>query len=191
MFTGIDIGLKNALPYTGGNLMKGNAGNLQRGESRLIEIHKEDSILRTFILFVQTADAVLKYADAYFYRKARLSIIKFVALQGLSASGGTMTATEIARWTLREPHNITTLVNRLKQDGLVKTEHNKADKRFVNVTLTDKGWEVLSQAKPAAREIVNQVMSSISQDDAGLLEKQLGVMRQNAHQGLERVAQSS
>ena len=168
--------------------MKGNAENLQ---SRLIEIHKEDSILGTFILFVQTADAVLKYADAYFYRKARLSIIKFVALQGLSTSGGTMTLTEIARWTLREPHNITTLVNRLRQDGLVKTEHNKADKRFVNVTLTDKGWEVLSQAKPAAREIVNQVMSSISQDDAGLLEKQLGVMRQNTHQGLATRSKSS
>jgi DNA-binding MarR family transcriptional regulator len=58
----------------------------------------------------------------------------------------------------------------------------------VNVTLTDKGWETLNRAMPVAEEIVDQVMSSIDEGDAALLEKHLRTLRQNAHQGLEHIA---
>lgn len=102
-----------------------------------------------------------------------------------------MTPSKIAKWTLRERHNITTLVDRLKKDGLVRVDRNKKDKRLVNITLTDKGREVLSQAIPAAREIVNQVMLSISEGDAVMLGKTLRVLRQNAHDGLGHVAKRS
>jgi len=158
--------------------------------SRLVDVALEDTIQRTFILFVQTADAVLKYADASFY-KAGLSVIKFVVLQLLAVKGGAMTPSEIARWTLRERHNITTLVNRLERDGLVRAERNSRDRRCVDVTLTDRGREVLSQATPVATEIVNQVMSSIGEDDTVLCEKWLRILRQNAHHGLENIAERS
>ncbi len=104
---------------------------------------------------------------------------------------GTMKPSEIAHWTLRERHNITTLVDRLERDGLVRTERNNRDRRFVNIILTDEGREVLSQAMPVAREVVNQVMQTISEDDAVLLEKSLRLLRQNAHHGLEHVAKRS
>ncbi len=155
---------------------------------RLKDVDHEDRILRTFILFVQTADVVLKYANSYFYRKEGLSVIKVIVLRVLAANGGTMTPSEIAGWTFRERHNITTLIDRLKRDGLVRVERNSSDKRFVNVSLTTKGRKVLKQAMPVAREIVNQVMLSISEGDAIPLEKSLRVLRQNAHDGLVRLA---
>ncbi|GAI90008.1 unnamed protein product, partial [marine sediment metagenome] len=72
---------------------------------------------------------------------------------------------------------------------LVTTERdNSNDKRFVNITMTDKGREILSQAMPVARNIMNHVMSSLTEADVALLEKELGVLRQNAHHGLEHVA---
>jgi DNA-binding MarR family transcriptional regulator len=160
--------------------------NYQREVSRLINVEHRDAILRTFILFVQTAHAVLKYGDAYFYRKARLSVTKFIVLQTL-AINGTMTLSEIAGWTHKERHNITTLVERLKKDGLVTTQRGSRDKRFVNVMLTDKGREVVSKATPVARDIVDQVMASISEGHAVLLEKPLIVLRQNAYDGLEHL----
>ena len=157
----------------------------------LKDIDHDDTIVKILMLFVQTAHAVLKYADAYFYRKARLSVIKHMVLQVLANKGGTMTPSKIAEWTLRERHNITTLVDRLKKDGLVRVDRNKKDKRLVNITLTDKGREILSQSTPAAGEIVNQLMLSISESEAVLLEKPLRVLRQNAHDGLEHVAKHS
>ena len=102
-----------------------------------------------------------------------------------------MTPCEIAEWTFRERHDITTLVRRLERDGLVSTKRNDTDKRFVNIVLTARGRKVLKQATPAAREIVNRAMLSISEGDGVLLEKSLRVLRQNAHHGLEHVAKHS
>ena len=115
-----------------------------------IDVTPDDIILRTFILFVQTAHAVLKYTDAHFYRKTGLSAIKFIVLRGLAFNGGSMRPSEIAKWTYRERHNITTLVDRLKRDGFVETNRNSKDRRVTTVTLTDKGQHVLSEATPVS-----------------------------------------
>jgi MarR family 2-MHQ and catechol resistance regulon transcriptional repressor len=142
-------------------------------------------------MFVQTAHTVLKYTDAHFYRKTGLSAIKFIVLNGLAFHGGSMRPSEIAEWTYRERHNVTTLVDRLKRDGLVKTNRNSRDRRVMTVTLTDKGQQVLSEATPVSWEIVKEVMRSFSEADAVLLEKQLRVLRQNAHEGLGDIARRS
>ncbi len=149
-----------------------------------IEVTLDDIILRTFIMFVQTARTVLKYTDAHFYRKTGLSAIKFTVLKALAVNGGSMRPSEIAEWTYSERHNITTLVDRLKRDRFVKTNRNSKDRRVITVTLTNKGQHVLSESTPVSWEIVKEVMRSLSEDDAVLLEKQLRVLRQNAHDGL-------
>jgi hypothetical protein len=41
---------------------------------------------------------------------------------------------------------------------------------------------------PVAQEVVQQVMSSISKEDAILLEERLEVMRANSYDGLDRTA---
>ncbi len=155
---------------------------------RLIDVGHEDRVLRTFVLFVQAADTIMKYANTHLYRKERLSVIKVIVLRVLAANGGAMTPSDIAEWTFRERHNITTLIDRMKRDGLVRVERNIKDKRFVNVSLTAKGWKVLKQILPAANEIVNRVMLSTSEGDAVPLENSLRVLRQNAHDGLEHLA---
>ena len=154
---------------------------------RLIEIDHEDDILSTFILFVQTAQAVLKYADAYLYKKTRLSVSKLVVLKALDTSRA-MILSKLAEWTTTERHNITSLTNRMKQDGLVTSERNSSNKRLVNIKLTDKGRETLNKAMPVAQEVVNQVMLSITEGDAALLKEKLRILRQNAHYGLEDLA---
>jgi len=185
LFNGVDSDIKDVISCSTTLLTEGKAAMANR-VNRLVDVEHYDTILRTFILFVQTAHAVLKYTDAHFYRKARLSATKFIVLQALGING-TMTLSEIAEWTYRERHNVTTLVERLKRDGLVTAQRGSGDKRFVNVTLTDKGREVVSQSTPVARDVVKQVMSSIRKGDAVILEKPLRVLRQNAHHGLQHL----
>lgn len=160
-----------------------------RQASGMIEVNHSDAILRTFILFVQTARAVLTYTDVHLYRKARLSIVKLIVLRALASNGGTMRPSEIADWTQTERHNITPLINRMRQEGLVEAERDSSDKRCVNVTLSDKGREALSLVTPVAREVVDQVMSSVSEGDAVLLEKLMKVLRRNADGEIEHVAE--
>ena len=158
--------------------------------SRLIEVDHEDTILSTFILFVQTAQVVLKYVDTYLYRKTRLSVSKLITLKTLDTRGAMMPS-EIASWTNTERHNITALANRMKRDGLITTERNNSNKRLVNIKLTDKGRETLSKAMLVAQEVVNQVMLSITEGDAVLLKEKLTILRQNAHHSLEHVTKHS
>jgi DNA-binding MarR family transcriptional regulator len=155
---------------------------------RLMEIDLEDVVLSAFMLFVQTAQAVLKYTDAYLYRKTRLSVSKLIVLKALSINGQGMMPSKLAEWTGTERNNITTLVSRMKQEGLVIAERNTTDKRLVNIKLTDKGRETLNKAMPLAQEVVNQMMLSITKADAELLKEKLRILRQNAHQGLDTLA---
>lgn len=158
----------------------------------LIEIHLDDPILTLFILIVQTSRVVAKYIDSHLFRKLGISQVKFIVLMAFNFNpynpSGAVTASDISRWTDTESHNITTLINRMKEEGLLSAGRDENDRRFVKISLTDKGRELIARATPVAQEVVDQVMSSISPDDAVLLEKLLRVIRQNAHDGLERLA---
>jgi DNA-binding MarR family transcriptional regulator len=158
----------------------------------LVEIRGVDPILRTFILFAQTARVVAKYQDTCMNKKTGLSDVKLIVLMAFYYDpNAAVTASEIARWTDTEPHNVTTLVNRMKKDGLLDAKRDVRDRRSLKITLTNKGQEVLRESMPAAQHVVDQVMSSISQDEALSLEKILRVIRRNAYDGLERLAESS
>ena len=154
--------------------------------NKMVDVYLEDANARTFILFIQTADAIKKYADAKL-RRAGLSVIKLTVLQVLAAHEGRLTPSAIARWTLTERHNITTLVDRLQKDGLVGVEPSTKDGRSVQVTLTEKGWQVLRQTRPLSIEIVKQVMSSMSENSILELEKTLRILRENAYDELKNV----
>jgi DNA-binding MarR family transcriptional regulator len=154
----------------------------------LIEIVEGGPILRAFILFQQTARVVAKYQDAYMNKKAGLSDVKLIVLMAFFYDpAAAITASELAQWTDTEVHNITTLVNRMKKDGLLEAKHGKKDRRYLKITLTDKGREVFREAMPAAQQVLDQLMSSISPDDALLFEKVLKTIRLNAYDGLEHL----
>ena len=152
----------------------------------LVDITLQDDRMKTFMLLLQTVDAVNKYSDACFF-KLGLSQIKFVVLQVLEINGGTMKPTDIARWTFREKHNITTLIRRLERDGLVTIEDSPTDRRSINVTLTKKGKQALKQARPMANEIMEQVMSSVNEANAADLGKNIMVLRKNTLSGFEKL----
>ena len=149
----------------------------------MIKIEHEDIIIRTYMLFLHIAYMVQKYSNSRLEREARISAVKYRALRVLVNNGGAMRPSEMSKRLFREPHNSTTLIDRLSREGFVTTERDGRDRRSVNITITDKGREILAHAKPVSREIVNQVMSSISKEDAATLEKLLGVLAQNLDEG--------
>ena len=156
----------------------------------LIDINKKDEpnvIIRAYILFSQAAREAIKYTDAHLYRESGISSVQLIVLQALDHVNKSMMPSEIAEWTQTERHNITTLIRRMKKDGLITVERNVSNRKMVDVTITDKGREVLRRTMPTAHCIVDQVMKSITEDDAALLEKQLLIMRRNSESGLKNL----
>jgi len=158
------------------------------GTQNLMVIYQADNVLRSYITFVKYAEKTVKYADARLRQETGFSFIKYRVLHTIAANGGMMTPSEIANRTLRRRNDITTLVRRLVRDGLVVTDVSDRDKRCVNVTLTDKGRGMLPQLISVVKEIADQVMLSMTEADAVVLEKLMGVLGQNADDGLEHVS---
>ena len=136
------------------------------------EIDIKDTIERVFITFLQTAHAVQKYYDKELFLKADLSMPKHAVLHILEIHGGTMMPSTIADLMLVERHNMTTLVDRLNRDGLVKVERGmQRDRRVVHIILTDKGRQALKRAQPLNQRLSEKVMANIDDDTAESLEK--------------------
>ena len=148
--------------------------------------NNRESFVQAFVLFSQVARSVFKYADSYFYKKANISLAKFVVLQALLVSDRNVTVNDIALFAQTEPHNISTLINRMKKEGLVTTKQGKLNKRVVNVELTDKGTDVITKAQPVARQIVDQVMVTTTEDNLAVFLKQLNIMNKNTYDALGR-----
>ncbi len=149
------------------------------------EIKNPDPIVRSFVLFVHTADAVLKLGDAFFYRQAKMSSIKFMVLQVLENHGGSLILSQIAEKTLRKAHGITTLVRRMQKDHLLEAKRDKKDRRYVVVTITDEGRALAKELMSISGRIVDQVMSSVREEDAIHLQEVLRVMNKNTHEVLK------
>jgi DNA-binding MarR family transcriptional regulator len=152
---------------------------------QIVDVHIEKTIPRVFVLFLQTAYAVDKYAEIELTR-AGLSISKLMALQIIAIQGGDAMPSTIAHWMLRERHNITTLVGRLSRDGLVRVKKTtRGDRRTASVILTYKGRQALKQVRPVTKKILTQIMANMDEKDAASLEQHLKILRLNAQQGLD------
>ena len=144
----------------------------------------QDSIVQVSGLFIQTARLALKYADRCFYVDAHSSTAKYMVLQSLFFNNRTMTLSDLATFTATERHNITTLVNRMKQEGLVTTRRSRQDRRSQNVTITDEGINVLKKLWLVGRKISETLTQSMTEDDLNKLLKNLDTIHQNVSEAL-------
>ena len=150
-----------------------------KGSERLRELVREDTVLRAYLLFSHIAHIVQEYSNNRLYREVGISEVQYRALVTIAHNGGSIRPSELSKELSRVQHNITTLIYRLRTGGLVTTERDSRDRRYVNINITDKGREVITQTYPVAKDIVSQVMSSISEEDAAMLEELLCVIEQN------------
>jgi DNA-binding MarR family transcriptional regulator len=138
---------------------------------KIVSIHHPNPVIRTHMLFIQVALAAIKYSDSRFYHEHHLSMIKYIALKVLELNGGTMKHSELARWTNTKKHNITTLVDRMKEEQFVTTERSTKDKRVIEITLTDKGRKTYQESKPSEQSIIKELMKGMSEWDIRNFEK--------------------
>jgi len=144
----------------------------------VVETHK-NIYVQTFALFTQLAGATIKYMDNRFFREYDLSFVKYSVLRALVRNGGTLKHTQLAGWTNTKKHNITALVDRMKEDQLVSTEWSRVDLRVNNVVITEKGKKLYEQANPLAREMVEQMMNGMKEIDVEEFERLLNIIKAN------------
>src|SRR3989304_5850955 len=93
----------------------------------------------TFVMsFLRTGDALNRYLELEL-AKWQSSPIRFAVMNALLANGGEMTPKEISRRTYRAPRTITSMIDSLERDGLVRREANPAARRAIRLVVPATG----------------------------------------------------
>lgn len=124
-----------------------SVASLAREIRDMQEIVKFDSLL----LLLYAAEVVSKYLESrlreFGHDQTRLNILYL-----LVANGGTLTPTGISEKVYRSKHAITRAIDILEKDELVVRERSPDDRRSVNVTISDKGIDLVRRSLPKVQQ---------------------------------------
>ena len=118
----------------------------------------------TFTQIWITIKNLNKVMETALYKRAGISSIQLAVLHGLIENDGVMRPSQIAKWISTERHNVSTLMRRMEQSELIIIKRNKK-RKLVTVHITEKGRAVLISSVPKAREIINDIMGTFSDDE--------------------------
>ena len=132
-----------------------------------------NTLMRLWLLLHRTAETLARCEDSVFGEYG-LTTEQFTVLAAVKGSGGPLRPVDLAFVMERSPNSVSMLVDRMIKAGLVRRTRDRKDRRAVKVTLTSKGEKALGPATPAGWELVQKVLSPLSEKDrralASLLE---------------------
>jgi DNA-binding MarR family transcriptional regulator len=114
---------------------------------------------------VQVHDRITRRVDSTLHRQHGLSLTGFEALRRIAeAPGERATMGEVAEAVGLSRPGVTSTVNRLVTDGLVRRERGDTDKRLLHARLTPAGRERVAAAARTHDEIVAHLLTLLGDD---------------------------
>ena len=101
----------------------------------------------------------------------------------LQESDGSTTINELVELTQRQHHSISTLVDRMTRQGLVRKRKGKDDKRKYEVSITARGREL---AEKMSRESIDSILSVLTEAEVSQLRSTLRRLEVRALEMLQK-----
>jgi DNA-binding MarR family transcriptional regulator len=79
---------------------------------------------------------------------------------------------------------MTRMIDRLEEKGLLRRSRDPADRRLVNLELTEKGLSAVPKMREASMRVVNRFLQGFTKPEARQLEGFLTRMLENASRGV-------
>ena len=114
---------------------------------------RSDQNFQAWARLSQTRDIIFKAREKELGQSG-ISSAEARALLVLGAMDAPITLTELSRWLIREPHTVSSLLNRMEREGLVKKTKDLNKKNILRISLTQKGKQSRKQVtkmKPIQR----------------------------------------
>jgi DNA-binding MarR family transcriptional regulator len=121
-------------------------------------------IYRCYILWHEAVDFVTKCEDSTF-TKAGLPYQQCVILVVMQYMKGKISLNALARRLHREPNTISSIINRMVLDGLVKRTRDRIDRRSLRLTTTDKGMEKLRRAFGPGWALITRLFTCFTNEE--------------------------
>lgn len=124
----------------------------------MISFQIADPVIDVYVLFLQTVDAVSRYAETQLL-KAGITPTQYTVLVLLDNAQAPPTLTELSMWMFRSKNSMTTVIDHMERDGLVQRVRDTRDRRSIRVVATEAGRELFDRVRQPSRELVYTIMS--------------------------------
>ena len=147
---------------------------------------------RLWVIFHQTHDLMGKYEDkvledAHLTKEQHLILwlIEFMT----DGNDNPIILSDLASSLFRNLNSVSTIVNRMEKNGLIKKYRDLPDQRAVRLVVTPKGKEALSKAMGPNSLLIKEVFSVFSADEIQTLIMLIKKLREQIYteSGLEKV----
>ena len=137
---------------------------------------EERIALSTFIKLTRSVNAMLGQTNPMLHKEFGLTESQLAVLEAIFHLGP-LCQGELGQKILRSGSNVTTVVDNLARNGLVRRQRDAHDRRMQIVHLTDKGRTAISAALPGHVGRITSLMSVLSceeQQELGRICRKLG-----------------
>jgi len=132
---------------------------------------QEVSALGAFVKLMRASESVSSDVHRQLAH-TKLTMSQFGILEALYHLGP-MCQKDIARKILKSAGNITMVIDNLEKRGLVVRERSSQDRRYYEVSLTDKGNVLIAEIFPDHAERIRERMSLLSAEELKKLSRLL------------------
>lgn len=120
--------------------------------------------LNSFIKLARSINAVQTQIIPALQRDFGLTESQFAVLEALHHLGP-LSQGQLCQKILRSGSNVTTVVDNLERDALVRRERQEEDRRVQIVSLTEQGRSIVKKALPVHVERITRLMGVLSQTE--------------------------
>ena len=99
-------------------------------------------------------------------------------------TSGTCSQTELATQLLQSESNLSTLLERMRKDGLISRVRSESDRRVALIGLSQVGAAALDRAEPARSRAMASVLRVLDEDDQETVCKDLRLLLQTLERAL-------
>jgi len=138
----------------------------------------------SWILLRQAYNLIFRCEDRVF-SGYDLTTEQHTVLMAIKNISGPVRITDIARWLDRSVNSVSMIIDRMVKAGLVRRTRDRKDRRTVFVTLTNKAEEAYIPATAAGWDLIQEILSPLSNEDKRTLIKLLETIRDKTYDYLE------
>ncbi len=142
---------------------------------------REEQTLRLWIQIVRLANGLQKDVDSRLRRQYGQSLARFDVLSQLHrAAEHQLSVGQLSASLLTPTNNITRLLDRMENDGLLVRRLSDTDRRSFTVEATRQGLALFTSMADDNRRWINDAFAMLSAGDLHALSKAIGVVESEA-----------
>jgi DNA-binding MarR family transcriptional regulator len=140
--------------------------------------------LRLWLRLLDTATFVEKNIRSYLKTNCDSTLPRFDVLAALDRAGTPLTMTELSRRLLVSNGNVTGVIARLVEDGFVRRQTDRTDRRTQRVSLSQRGKRHFANMAHAHEALVDRIFVDVSDGEMERLLKLLTKLNKSIHERL-------